>query len=90
VYSGVCILVTAFRESPLQGILCLLCGPYQLVYIIMRWDQCAGFFFMNLGGSVIIGVGMGVLMLGEMIGSGDEEAKLPRGQRATVVVEQVV
>jgi hypothetical protein len=90
VYSGVCILVTAFRESPLQGILCLLCGPYQLVYIIMRWEQCAGFFFMNLGGSVIIGVGMGVLMLGEMIGSGDEEAKLPRGQRATVVVEQVV
>ena len=86
VYSGVCILVTAFRESPLQGVLCLLCGPYQLVYIIMRWDQCAGFFFMNLGGSVIVGLGVGVMMLSEIM-QGEETALRMAADHALLVAQ---
>lgn len=90
VYSGVCILVVAFRESPLQGLLCLFVPIYQLVYIIMRWDQCAGFFFLNLGGSVIIGVGMGVLMLGSMFSGEDAVSQAPRVLPRTVLAHQAL
>ena len=86
VYSTVCILITAFRESPLQGILCLLCGPYQLVYIIMRWDQCAGYFFMNLGGSVIVGLGVGVIILGGWM-AGSETAMQPLTEHAAPLAQ---
>ena len=86
IYSGVCILVTAFRESPLQGVLCLLCGPYQLVYIIMRWDQCASYFFMNLGGSVIVGLGVGVIILGGML-RGEETALRSVAEHAVLLAQ---
>lgn len=67
-YSGICILIVAFKESPLHGILCLSVFPgfpiYTLIFIITRWEKCAGFFFLNLGGTVLIFAGYGVLALG--------------------------
>jgi len=77
IYSGVCILIVAFRESPLQGILCLLVPVYSLVFIIMRWEQCASFFFINLGGTAVICAGIGVVIVGNMIMGQPEQALLP-------------
>ncbi len=94
VYSGIAILVTAFKESPLQGILCLFVVPgfpiYTLVYIITRWDQCASYFFMNLGGTVIIFVGLGVIILGGMITAQEEFVLAPAVQHGMLLAQQLL
>jgi hypothetical protein len=80
-YSGICILIVAFKENPLQGLLCLFvvpgCPIYTLIFIITRWDQCAGFFFMNLGGTAVICAGIGVVIVGNMIMGQPEQVFLP-------------
>lgn len=72
IYSGIALLVTAFRESPLQGILYLLVPFYPLVYIVMRWEKTAGYFFMNLGGTVIIFAGLGILWFSQLFVKEDQ------------------
>lgn len=42
------IVVIAFSESLLSGLLCLLCGPYALYYAITRWGECKTPFLASL------------------------------------------
>lgn len=72
VYSGIALLVTAFRESPLQGILYMVVPFYPLIYIVMRWEKTAGYFFMNLGGTVIVFVGLGILWFSQLFVKEDQ------------------
>lgn len=83
-YSGICLLIIAFKESPLQGILYLLVPCYALIYIISRWEKCAGFFFMNLGGSVIMAFGYGVIGIGNWMISDDSEVRVPAPREVMV------
>ena len=34
------IVVLAFNESLVWGVVCLLCRPAQLIYVIMNWEDC--------------------------------------------------
>jgi hypothetical protein len=89
-YSGVRIIMVAFEESPVQGILYLLVPFYPLYYIATRWETCAGFFIMNCGG-----VGIGLAGWGFLWGAGiaanwksdDEDAALHVPRPAIVRVE---
>ena len=38
--SSLWVLVIAFSDSFLWGLLCLIIGPLQLVYIITHWSDC--------------------------------------------------
>jgi hypothetical protein len=53
IYAWVRILIIAFQESPGHGVGCLLCGLYMLVYCIMRWEKCGGYFLMLFATNVI-------------------------------------
>ena len=55
---GVLILITAFRESTSQGLLCLFVPFYQIYYVIKRWRDTKKAFIIVLVGSVILAVGI--------------------------------
>ncbi|HUE74267.1 MAG TPA: hypothetical protein VMP01_25525 [Pirellulaceae bacterium] len=84
VFGGVClslygyvrILVVAFREHPGHGLGCLFCAPYFLYFLIIKWDECGGAFFIWLGGQVLQMVGYGVVIAGSQF-SGEETVWLP-------------
>jgi hypothetical protein len=60
---GLQLLIAAFKESALQGILLLLIAPYALVYVITRWDRVGGIFIFMMIGTVLQWVGYGMLFL---------------------------
>ncbi len=76
-YGYVQILVVAFREHPGHGLGVLFCAPYFLYFLIVRWDQCGGAFFVWLGGQVIQVAGYGVMALGVYFAGQDAQAALP-------------
>jgi hypothetical protein len=53
------------------------CPIYTLIFIITRWEQCASFFFINLGGTVVICAGIGVIFVGNLIMNQPQETWLP-------------
>lgn len=53
IYAWIRILIIAFHENIGHGIGCLLCGIYMLVYCIIRWDRCGGYFLMLVATNVI-------------------------------------
>lgn len=55
-------LIVAFQDSPGQGILCILCWPYQLFYLISNWEETQRPFFVAL-------VGTGILMAAAVVGA---------------------
>ncbi|MCI0357834.1 MAG: hypothetical protein L0211_05020 [Planctomycetaceae bacterium] len=76
-YSGIRILIIAFQESALQGILYLVIPFYPLFYIITRWDRCGGLFLMNLVATVFMCFGYGSIILAEVMNK-PAESSLPR------------
>jgi hypothetical protein len=56
---GIWLLVIAFQDSPIQGLLCLFVpfGLYALYYIITHFDETKKPFFLQLTGTVILVVG---------------------------------
>ena len=79
-YFEIRILIVAFSESALCGILCLVLGPfYWLYYIFTRWDQVGSFFLMSLGSSFVSTVGWGIVLMAPMMkeseGGGGGEAR---------------
>lgn len=54
---GIWLLVIAFQDENYHGVLCLLCGPYLLLYVVMHLDTCTRPFLTQLGGLVLIYVG---------------------------------
>lgn len=90
VYSGIRLLIIAFQESTLQGVLYLFIGPYQIYYVFTRWETCAGYFLMNLGGAVIFAAAFLMFWIAGIAAnwkSDDPDAMLPRPSAATRVVE---
>ncbi len=54
---GVWFLIVAFSDDPMQGILCFLCGPYSLYYLITHFEECKRPFYLQCIGSLIIFLG---------------------------------
>jgi len=91
-YYAIRILIVAFREGVVCGLLYLFLPPfYALYYIFTRWDRCGGLFLYSLVGIAISGVGY-VLVVGVapmMVEKASGEALLPvTPQRQVVVVMQ--
>ena len=51
------VLLLAFRESTVWGILSLLIGIVWLIYAIMHWDEAKKPFLLSLGGSILMILG---------------------------------
>ena len=57
---GIWILVIAFQESVLWGLLCLFCNIISLYYVITRWEKSKKPFLIELGGAVLCAIGQGI------------------------------
>ena len=79
-YSGIRMLITAFQESALQGVLYLVVPFYPLFYVITRWDKVGGLFLMNLAGTVFMCFGYGSVILADII-TKPAESSLPSSSR---------
>ncbi len=55
---GIWVLVIAFKESPLQGFLCLIVPFYVIFYIIANFDECTMPGILMLVGNTMSGVAM--------------------------------
>jgi len=65
---GIGILIEAFKEHVLWGIGSLLFSPVSLVFVILHWDRAGKPFLLNLGGVVVMF--LGVLLGGAGGGAG--------------------
>ena len=82
-YAVIRVVMIAFAEGVGHGVGCLICGLYFLVYCIMRWDRCGGYFVIFWVTNVIAGVaGMGMQFMME----GEEDARRKSGPPAAVVI----
>ena len=62
------ILITAFRESSSQGLLCMFVPFYEIYYVITRWRDTRKPFIIHLAGIVILVVGIVALVVGATSG----------------------
>jgi hypothetical protein len=53
IYATIRIYMIAFSESVSEGVMCLICGLYQLYFIFTHWDQCGGYVLMQLATNVV-------------------------------------
>jgi len=72
---GLRILIVAFKESVLQGLLYLIVPFYSLFYIITRWDRVAGLFILMLVGNAVIGLGFVLQALSPMLQPAPEDGR---------------
>ena len=56
-YFSLRIVVGAFQEAPLQGLLVIIVPFYMLYYIFTRWDRVGAWFLFSLVGGVLQGAG---------------------------------
>ncbi len=57
-YYSVRLIVVAFKESLLQGLLVMFFPLYVCYYIFSRWDRVGPHFVLSLVGTVLIGLGV--------------------------------
>lgn len=77
-YCQIRILINAFRESVVCGLLYLFLPLYPLYYIFTRWDQCGGLFLLSILGNII--GGMGYIMM--LVSPNFAESKQPQDAEA--------
>jgi hypothetical protein len=73
-YFGVRMIMVAFQESTTCGVLYILFWPYQLYYLITRWERMGGLFLMNLAYNFLILVGMGMVAISPMLAKKENDA----------------
>jgi len=87
------LLIEAFKESVLAGLLFLVLFPvYSLYYVVSRWDRVAGIFMFVVFGGVLLGAG--AIMLSVLAplfegGSGDDDYGLTAWKPCPVAVRVV-
>jgi hypothetical protein len=84
-YANIRLIILAFSESILQGVLYLFVPLYSLVYIFTRWDRCSSFFLLLLGAGVIGGAAMGISMIAANMESKPAEQHSSLDQRQLLV-----
>lgn len=87
-YSGIRILIEAFNESFVQGLLYLFIPLYPLFYVITRWDKVGTYFIMNLGASVIAVLGYGAIIVSAWFKKDPSQIYVPRSNPPAIVVHQ--
>ena len=62
------ILITAFRESSSQGLLCMFVPFYEIYYVITRWSDTKKPFIIGLVGVIVLVIGIVALVGGATSG----------------------
>jgi uncharacterized membrane protein YhaH (DUF805 family) len=88
-YANIRILIAAFQESVLEGILVCFVPFYAIYYIATRWETVGGFFLMHLAADFIGGMAIGgAIVASQFQGSeGEETESSQRPHAAYIVVE---
>ena len=60
VVGAIWFLMLAFRESPLWGIGCLICGIVQIIFLIKNIHETWKPFLIQIGGLVLIAIGSAI------------------------------
>jgi hypothetical protein len=89
-YSEIRILISSFQEGIVYGIIYVLIPPYRLIFVIMNWDKCGGYFLLGLAGAVLVLVGLGGMTLGEYMNSKKDDAHLPPSLRQPAPIVRMV
>lgn len=58
VIGAIWIIVLAFQESLVWGLLCLIIAPVQLIFGIMNWSEAKVPFLMQIGGGILYFIGL--------------------------------
>ena len=61
------ILIIAFMERLLHGLLCLFIPPYTLFYIFTRWSTCSKFVLASFSAGIVQLVGYGMVSISPML-----------------------
>lgn len=69
------LLIEAFRDSALQGLLCLIVPLYVFYFVISRWDRVGGIFMFMIVGNVIYGTGILMLFVLAPLFEGEEDGQ---------------
>jgi len=86
-YHNIRILIIAFAESIVQGMLCLFVPCYMLIYIFMHWDECGAHFLWAFLMGIVINVGVGMIIAAPyMKPNPNQNVFLPLPERAVVRV----
>jgi len=87
-YANIRILIAAFKENIGHGLGCLVCGIYQLYYIITRWDSVGMYFLMSLGTGFLAGAALAIAEFAASFqGEKEEDASLLHTRPAFVLVD---
>jgi hypothetical protein len=71
------ILIVAFQESAVTGLLYLFVPFYALYYVITRWSLCGRLFLTALTASLVSLLGVGMLYLATIVPEPSRDARLP-------------
>lgn len=90
-YFHIRMITVAFQESTSCGILYILFWPYELYYLISRWEKMGGLFLMNLFYSFVALVGWGMIAISPMLAKkeGDDAAAWQLRQPQLQLVQTV-
>ena len=85
------VVVVAFKDSTMQGILVLFVPFYFFIYVFKHWDECGAAFYLWLGGQAASFVaGLVVAFAPALMGDEDEFGLLPRPERPPAVARLVI
>lgn len=67
------IVIVAFKEDLVVGLLYLFVPFYSLYYIFTRWQKCGRLFLLSLGAGLLAMIGVGMLAIAPHLSDGTEE-----------------
>lgn len=84
-YAYILILIVAFQDNVVQGLLIMFVPCYIFIYVIMKWDACGSLFLMMLGGWGIQIVAV-VIMMAVGAGLTKKDSRLPNSRTPIALV----
>jgi hypothetical protein len=86
-YLNIRIIIVAFYESMVCGLLYLFLPFYPLYFIFTRWSQVGGYFLLQIAAALVAGIGAGVVAMSPMMAEkeGADTVRLPAVPQTQVV-----
>ena len=77
---GLHLLILAFKEDVITGVLYLLVPFYSLYYVITRWDKCRRSFLIAVAAGLFAQLGVGMLYLATIVSEPSRDVRVPLPQ----------
>jgi hypothetical protein len=75
--SGLHLLILAFKEDVLTGVLYFFVPFYSLYYVITRWDRCRRSFLIAVAAGLFAQLGVGMLYLSTIVPEPSRDVRVP-------------